>query len=169
MTRTFGTVQRRTAAVATGVLLLAGGAATVLDGDESDGANGNVAFVDPAASEALLHEVGELATAVFTIRPGRVAATKKKAQEGLVGSAVETYDELYRPQLRLAAKEGLALVTTVRALGLTRLDGDEAEVLLFADQTAVAKDGRSGTGAAQISLRVEESDGTWRIAGIELL
>lgn len=164
------TVQRRTAALAAGaVLLAAGGTAVVLAGDDTDPTRGDVSFVDPVATSELLEQVGALATSVFTIRPGKVAAARKRAAESLVGSAVATYDELYGPQLRLAAKQGLTLVTTVRAVGVTRLAGDEADVLLFADQTATARDGRSGTGAAQVSLRLEEHGGAWKIAAIELL
>lgn len=165
-----GTARQRMAVVAAAaVLVAAGGTTLALIGDEPAAPDDNVAFVEPAETAELLQQVGVLAADVFTIRQGKVAASRKRADQALIGSAVRTYDELYGPQLRLAAKEGLTLVTTIRSLGVIRLEGDQAEVLLFADQTATTRDGRSGTGAAQVSLRVEQSGGTWKISGIELL
>jgi len=161
----------------TTVLLVAGagsgaGAVTLTSDEPSASstlASENKAFIDQAATESVLQDVTASATAVFTIRPDAVGATRRQARKLLVGDAVEQYDELYGDYLRSAEKQGLTLQTVVRAIGVTWLDDDQARLLVLADQAGATASGQTGTGPAQLVLGARRTDGKWKIASIELL
>jgi len=150
-----------------------GAAAVTLTSDDSSASRTpsteNQAFLDKAATESVTQDVTAAATAVFTIRPDAVDATRRRARKLLVGDAVEQYDRLYGGYLRSAEKQGLTLETAVRAIGVTWLDGDEARLLVLADQAGVTASGQTGTGPAQLVLEARRSDGQWKIASIALL
>lgn len=129
----------------------------------------NKAFIDAAATESVVRDVSASATAVFTIRPDAVGATRRQARRLLVDDAVEQYDELYGDYLRSAEEQGLTLQTVVRAIGVTWLDDDRARLLVLADQAGATASGQTGTGPAQLVLGARRTDGRWKIASIELL
>lgn len=129
----------------------------------------NEAFIDNAGTESVLEDVSAAATAVFTIRPDAVAATRRQASKLLVGDAVEQYDKLYGSYLRQAKEQGLTLRTEVRAIGVTWLRGDEAQLLVLADQAGVTASGQSGAGSAQLVLEARRVDDRWKIASIALI
>ncbi|RHW28509.1 hypothetical protein D0Z08_01135 [Nocardioides immobilis] len=172
MTRVSSRIRVRIAIATT---LLAGGAAgytaAVALGPHEPGtsSNANEAFADGAATESLMEDVTASATAVFTIRPDAVGATRRQARRFLVGDAVEQYDQLYGGYLRQAEKQGLTLETVVQAVGVTWLNGDQARLLLLADQAGVTASGQSGTGAAQLVLEARRIDEQWKIESITLI
>jgi Mce-associated membrane protein len=161
---------RTRAAVAAAAVLAAGAAVTTsLGGDPDADAGRNVAFVDTAATDQVMQDIGRAAEAAFTISPDKVGATRRSAHKVLTGDAVEQYDELYGPYLEKAGADGLTLVTTVRAIGVTWLESDQATLLVLADQAGRAASGQSGVGPAQLKLEARRTDGSWKISAIELL
>jgi Mce-associated membrane protein len=161
---------RTRAAVASAAVLAAGAVATTsLAGDPDPDAGRNVAFVDTAATDQVMQDVGRAAEAAFTIRPDKVGATRRSASKVLTGAAVEQYDHLYGPYLEKARVQGLTLVTTVRAIGVTWLESDKATLLVLADQAGRTASGQSGVGPAQLELEARRTDGHWKISAIELL
>lgn len=157
-----------TAMLVSGVTAAVAGAALSPE-ESSPSRSENQAFVDTEATERVLQDVTASATAVFTIRPDAVGATRRQARKLLVGDAVEQYDRLYGSYLRRAKEEGLTLETAVRATGVTWLDDDEARLLMLADQAGVTASGQTGAGPAQLVLEARLVDGQWKIASIALL
>lgn len=138
-------------------------------GSSTPASGHNVAFVSSTATDEVL-EIGRTTAAeVFTIRPGKVAATRRRAQEALVGDAVGQYDRLYGSHLRAAGAQRLTLTTTVRDVGVVWLRGERAKLLVFADQAASTPSGQSAVGPAQFALDLQHIDGTWKISSIRLL
>lgn len=163
------TTRARTIAALAAVLVLAIIAALALQVWQTDGGDDNVAFVSATTTEALLREGTATAEKIFSIRPDRVAETQRQAASALVGDGVAQYDKLYGPHLRRAKGQGLTLRTTVRTLGVIWLKGDDAELLVFADQLATTPSGQTGSGPAQLVLRMHNAGDAWKVAGIRLL
>ena len=60
--------------------------------------------------------------------------------------------------------------TTVRAVGVRSLAGDEASLLLFLDQQTVAQGGGAPTSSvAQLSVTAKRVDGRWKLATLTAL
>jgi Mce-associated membrane protein len=135
----------------------------------AEGGPANEAFLDAEATSLLIEQTRETVGRVFTFGPESIAAAQKAARRSLVGDAVSEYALLYRPLFRQGRSIGLSLTTTVRSVGVGSLDGDRAELLVLADQTASTPDGQSTTGAAQLAISAERQDGQWKIAKVELL
>ena len=128
----------------------------------------NIAWTDPAATQASRHAVSDLATQLFTVTPASVPAVRAAARQDLSGAAVGQFQKLYGPVLTSAKHQQLALTTVLRAVGVTRLTSEAAELLVIADQTATAA-GQSRSGPA--TLRLEASHGAhgWTISSITVL
>lgn len=137
--------------------------------DSSPTSDDNLAFASGTATDEVVEAGRTTVAEVFTIRPGKVDATRRRAQEALVGDAVGQYDRLYGPHLRAAGGQRLTLTTTVRDVGVVWLEGDRAELLVFADQAASTPAGQSAVGPAQLALELRHTDGAWKISSISLL
>ncbi|MFE6507574.1 hypothetical protein ACFVDI_05345 [Nocardioides sp. NPDC057767] len=138
-------------------------------GGSTSASDHNVAFVSGAATDEVVEMGRTTAAEVFTIQPGDVAATRRRAQEALVGDAAGQYDRLYGSHLRAARARRISLTTTVRDVGVVWLRDDRAKLLVFADQAASTPSGQSATGPAQFALDLQHIDGTWKISSIRLL
>lgn len=155
------------ALVALAVALLATSAgAIVLAGGDATGTPDDTAFIDSTATTELVTSTTTLVGQVFSVDPQR-----RKAQAGIVSkrlsaSAQEQFRELYAPYLTKKASR-ITLQTTATSVGVLRLAGDDAEVLVVADQRATAPDGRSNAGTAGIRLRLTRSGDAWQITAID--
>ncbi|AEH09475.1 MULTISPECIES: hypothetical protein [Protofrankia] len=131
----------------------------------------NDAFVDSAATTALMQDIGKTVETVFTVNPNSVAATEQAAKDSLTGSATDQYEQLYRPLLQQAPARGVSVTTTVRAVGVTALNGNRADVLVLADQAAQSSSAQqsNSSGPAHLGLVLENQDGHWKISNIEIL
>ncbi|PRW62020.1 hypothetical protein [Actinopolyspora mortivallis] len=127
----------------------------------------------PAANEALVDEAatsevkGRISTAVeklFSYDYSNVEKTDKAAEQFLTGEAVEQYDTMFETVREQAPEQKMVLTSTVTNAGVTLLQDDRAEVLLFVNQDATSTaNGKSGVYPAQLTVRAEKRDGTWKI------
>ncbi len=130
----------------------------------------NDAFVDSAATKAMIQDIGKVVETVFTVTPNNVATTEQAAKDSLTGRAIDQYERLYRPLLQQAPARGVTVTTTVRSVGVTALNGNRAEVLVLADQSAKNPSaGQSDVGPAHIGLILERQGTLWKISSIEIL
>lgn len=96
--------------------------------------------------------------------------TAKAVKENLAGNAVCEYDKLFGQLKELAPAQKLVLTTKVRQLGVTRLDGDKADLLVFVDQSTTRTDQNQTTASgAQFGIRAEKIDGAWKITDFDML
>ena len=164
-------VPPKLAALGAAAVLAASAAVTLtIQASSSDrGSRANEAFLDVEATSLVIEQTRETVARAFTFGPESIAAAQRAARRSLVGDAVTQYAELYRPLFQQGRSIGLSLTTSVRSVGVESLDGDRAELLVLADQTASTPDGQSTTGAAQLAISAERQDGQWKIAKVELL
>lgn len=130
----------------------------------------NYAHVDKARTAALTDHVERITETVFSVTPDTVAATERAARRMLRGDAVGQYGKLYDALLSQARTEKLSMRTEVSSVGVQRLRGDHATVLVFATQRGMRKGlEQPSLGGARIQLRLLDVDDGWKVADIAVL
>ncbi|WP_328644084.1 hypothetical protein OHS58_24210 [Amycolatopsis sp. NBC_00348] len=130
----------------------------------------NAALVDTAATASVSADVSEAVKAVFSYDYANLARTERAASEYLVGDAVRQYQAQFASARTRAAAGKLIRTTTVRAVGVRSLVGDEASVLLFLDQQTVTQGGGApSSSVAQLSVTAKRVDGRWKLATLTAL
>ncbi|MBC6461608.1 hypothetical protein HKK72_27575 [Actinomadura sp. HBU206391] len=155
-------------------LTLLGAAGTVRAEQLRDSpAAANRALVDTDATARVAGDVGDALTKIFTYSHENTAATERAARDLLAGSASSQYAALFSQVKRQAPDQRLTVTTSVARVGVTRLSGDTARLLVFLDQRIIrgGQDGRGsrgggGVAAAQLSVTARLQDGHWRIVDI---
>jgi Mce-associated membrane protein len=170
-TRFFGTY---TVPVALVLLTAVFAGLAVWFGSEADhlrsgGAAQNRALVDSATTSEVVGQVTTAVQTVFSYDFNNMDKTATAAKDMLVGNAINQYQQLY-DQVRVQAPQQKLVVTmTVKSVGVKLLQGDKAEVLVFADQTVLHTDtNQSQVGAAQFTVTVQRANGHWRLADFTL-
>lgn len=89
------------------------------------------------------------------------------AREVFTGSATTRYEELIRPVRDQGQDQRVRLATRVVRAGVTDLDGDRAELLVFLDQHATRADnGATSASGARLHVRAHRSGTRWLITGL---
>ncbi|MGW0859504.1 hypothetical protein, partial [Streptomyces sp. NPDC002690] len=159
---------RRVLAGALAVLLVAAGAALFVRGQQirDTPATANRALTDTAGTDRVTADVSSALTTVFSYAPGTTAATKAAAQHLLAGAALKQYAALFGQVEKQAADQKLTLTTHVVRVGVVRLTGDSAHLLVFMDQV-YEREGKAATSApAQLSVTAHQRDDVWQIVDI---
>ncbi|AUI64466.1 hypothetical protein B1H26_17945 [Amycolatopsis sp. BJA-103] len=126
----------------------------------------NTALTDVATTAEVSDQVGKALGTVFSYRYDDPAKSEKAAKEVLTGPALGQYDQLFAQVRGLATEQKLVVTSTPVVSGVKVLDGDRASLLVFLDQTGVRGDGQRSSGAAQLSVTAERSDGRWRVTAL---
>jgi Mce-associated membrane protein len=130
----------------------------------------NLALVDPAATASVSAEVSDAVKAVFSYDYANLARTERAASEVLTGDAVRQYQAQFASARTRAASEKLTRTTTVRAIGVRTLQGDDASLLLFLDQQTVAQGGGApSSSVAQLAVTAKRVDGRWKLSSLTAL
>jgi Mce-associated membrane protein len=148
-----------------GAVALAATGGVLLATTPGSAGGGNVAVVDAAATSQVVGQVDTALTRVLSYRYSAPAATRAAAQQVLVGDAAHQYDVLFAALQKRAGGEKLTLTAKVVSAGVTSLVGDQAELLVFLDQTSTrASDGTTSASAAQLRIAAVRNRGAWRIS-----
>ncbi len=123
----------------------------------------NTALTDVATTAEVSDQVGKALGTIFSYRYDDPAKSEQSAKEVLTGVALGQYDQLFAQVRTLAAEQKLVVTSTPVVSGVKVLDGDRASLLVFLDQTGVRGDGQRSSGAAQLSVTAERSEGRWRV------
>ncbi|MGW4522658.1 hypothetical protein [Amycolatopsis sp. NPDC004378] len=130
----------------------------------------NAALVDSAGTSAVASEVSDAVKSVFSYDYANLARTERAASEVLVGDAVRQYRDQFASARTRATAEKLVRTTTVRAVGVQSLRGDDASLLLFLDQQTVAQGGGApSSSVAQLAVTAKRVDGHWKLATLTAL
>jgi Mce-associated membrane protein len=150
------------------VLLAAVGAGlTVRAAQLRDGpAAANGALTDATATSQVIAAVSAGVSEIYSYSYTDLSATQRAADRVLAGQAAAQYRQL-EPELGQAVSERLTVTTRVKAIGVSSLASDSAQLLLFLDQTVTRGAGKSSTVPAQLDVTARLSGGTWRITNIE--
>ena len=131
------------------------------------GPQSNEALVDQAATSEVNGQVGDAVSRVFSYDFANTKKTEDAAGQVLTGKAVQQYNDLFATVKQQAPAQKLVVTTTVKSSGVTRLQGDHAQVLLFVDQNATrTTTGESNVGPAQISVGAVKDGDQWKIDSI---
>lgn len=131
------------------------------------GSQSNEALVDKAATSEVNGQVDDAVSKVFSYDFANTGKTEDAANKVLVGRAVQQYHDLFATVKQQAPQQKLVVTTTVKSSGVTRLQGDQAQVLVFVDQNATrTTTGENNVGPAQISIGVVKQGDQWKINSI---
>ncbi len=148
--------------VATGIWLLVDAA-----GIRSSASARNRALVDTAATAGVSASVTNSLNRVFTYSFDKTEVTEQAAAEVLRGKALDTYRQLFAQVRDLAPRQKLVLTTRVVSAAVQQLNGDQAQLLVFLDQSATRADNNStSAAAAQLSVTAKREGGTWVIVDL---
>jgi Mce-associated membrane protein len=133
-------------------------------------AGDNLALVDTAATASVSSEVSDAVKSVFSYDYANLPRTERAAAEVLTGAAVGQYRDQFASARTRATAEKLVRTTTVRAVGVRTLVGDDASLLLFLDQQTVTQGGGApSTSVAQLAVTAKRVDGRWKLASLTAL
>jgi Mce-associated membrane protein len=127
----------------------------------------NQAVVDTTATNHVIGDVSAGLNRIFSYSYTDTGATRHAAASVLTGRAAGQYATLFGQVQHNAAAQKLKLTSRVVTAGVTRLDGDHAQLLVFLDQSSTRGDsGTTSTAAAQLSITAQLVAGHWKIADI---
>ncbi|RJQ67560.1 hypothetical protein D5S17_33570 [Pseudonocardiaceae bacterium YIM PH 21723] len=144
-------------------VLVCGGVAAQLAGQASAD---NTALLDTARTDQAIAAVSEAVNRLFSYDHADLAATSKAADSLLADQAKQEYRELFKDVEAKSAEQKLTLTTRVVRAGVTRLDADRAQLVVFADQWAVRGGGAPTATAAQLEITARQQGTKWIITQI---
>ena len=132
-----------------------------------DPAVSNQALVDPAATSKVVEDVDAALGKVFSYRYDNTAATEQAAKQTLTGNALGQYNDLFAQVKQQAPAQKLLLTTKVVDSGVTMLQGEHAQLLVFLDQSATRGDNnQSSLAAAELTVTAQRQGDHWVITDL---
>jgi Mce-associated membrane protein len=132
-----------------------------------DPATANQALVDPAATSKVIGDVNAALGKVFSYRYDNTAATEQAAKETLKGNAQNQYNDLFAQVQQQAPAQKLMLSTKVVDSGVTMLQGEHAQLLVFLDQSATRGDNnQSSLAATELTVTAQRQGDHWVITDL---
>jgi Mce-associated membrane protein len=132
----------------------------------------NTALTDAARTSQVKGSITQAVDTLFSYDYTDPARTDDAAKTLLVGSAVPQYTTMLSAVRSQADRLKLVLTTTVTDCGVEQLDGDRAQLLIFADQRdTTASAGATASSDSQESpamftVSAVLRQGSWRISSI---
>ncbi|MEU6454347.1 hypothetical protein [Streptomyces sp. NPDC047065] len=133
----------------------------------------NHALTDTEATSRVAGDVGNALARIFSYTPDGTAAAERSARTVLDGRAARQYETLFARVRDDLTEQRVTLSTRAVRTGVIELDGDEARLLVFLDQTShrgsakdSAKDATT-TAAAQLTVTARLQDDRWRIVDLK--
>jgi Mce-associated membrane protein len=128
----------------------------------------NIAVTDGPATSAVRQQITKAVNTVFSYSYADTAATRQAAQSLLTGPAIRQYDTYFGLVSKDAPAQKLVVTTRVTNSGVELLTGDQARVLVFANQ----QDTRAGTkqtsyAGALFAVTAVRQGGRWKIENID--
>jgi Mce-associated membrane protein len=129
---------------------------------------GNQALLDSGRTSEVSAEVSDALNRVFSYAYDNTAVTRQASQQLLTGAAAGQYASLFAQVELHAAAQKLTVTTRVVSVGVTRLVGDTADLLVFLDQsTTSGATGQGSASAAQLSVTAQQRGSHWLITDIQ--
>ncbi|MFA3874058.1 hypothetical protein ABS735_10275 [Streptomyces sp. MMCC 100] len=170
---------RRAALAGTAAVLVLGGSGFFYAAHQlrSEAPARNHALTDTEATTRVAGDVGNALARVFSYTPDGTAAAERSASTVLDGRAARQYETLFARVRDDLTEQRVTLSTRAVRTGVVELDGDEARLLVFLDQTShkgKGKDASKGKGAAEVTTAAAQltvtarlEDDRWRIVDIK--
>ena len=125
-------------------------------------------MTDGAATSAVNRQIVSAGNKVFSYSYADTAATRRAAQGLLTGPAIHQYDTYFALVAKDAPSQKLVVTTRVTNSGVELLAGNQARVLVFANQ----QDTRAGTrqtsyAGALFAVTAVRQGSRWKIENID--
>ncbi|TVT24130.1 hypothetical protein LWP59_26645 [Amycolatopsis acidiphila] len=132
--------------------------------------DGDLALTDRETVATLTNQTRQAIATLYSFDPGATARTDEAGPRWLSGGAADQYRAMFAPVRQNAEANRYTVDTTVSAVGLERVQGGEAEALVFARQTvSSANPGQMVAKNVQFDIALHEISGRWTISGISLV
>nr|WP_157527549.1 hypothetical protein [Kibdelosporangium sp. MJ126-NF4]CEL15129.1 putative integral membrane protein [Kibdelosporangium sp. MJ126-NF4]CTQ93275.1 putative integral membrane protein [Kibdelosporangium sp. MJ126-NF4] len=128
---------------------------------------GNDALADVNATKDIVGAANTAVTAVLSYKFDDMPGAAQRAKEYLVGEAVEQYDKSMKALENDIRTQQLQVVVTPVSVGVVRFSGDEARVLVYADQVGTRADKQPSGGPTQFAMDMRFTGGKWRIVKLD--
>jgi Mce-associated membrane protein len=153
------------------VALLLGGLAWFFASKAADArvGSGNAALVDVNGSKDVVGAAQQAVTSVLSYKYDDMAKAKERAQVYLSGEAVDQYAKSMDALAGQIQQQKLQVTVNPVSVGVVRLQGDDARVLVFADQIGVRGDQQNqpSGGPTQFAMDMHRADGKWKIVKLD--
>ena len=103
----------------------------------------NRALLDTAATAEVNASITTSLNRIFSYSYDKTEATEQAATQVLRGPALDTYHQFFAQVRALAPQQKLVLTTRVASSAVQFLNGDDARLLVFLDQSATRVDNNS--------------------------
>lgn len=131
------------------------------------GALANKAFVDSPATAEVIGQVTDAVATVYSYDYKSLPASESAAKAVITGKFATDFDRVFEPVKQLAPSQQAVLRTTVRAAGVSQLQGDRARLLMMVDQSGVRGTAKEPTGAtARLVVDAQKVAGRWKISEV---
>ncbi len=128
----------------------------------------NAALSDQAATNQVRAQITATVNTIFSYSYANTGATARAAQQLLTGPAIRQYNELFALVRREAPAARLIVTTRVTNAGVEELTGNQARVLVFANQQdTAAGTGKTSYAGAMFAVTAELAGGRWKIESID--
>jgi Mce-associated membrane protein len=128
----------------------------------------NIALTNPAATRQVSQQIASAVDTIFSYNYADTAKTSQAAAALLTGKARGEYNTLFKLVRLDAPKEKLVLATTVTNSGVEYLIGNQARVLIFANQqTTSGSTHKTIDAGAMFAVNAVYQGGRWKIAHID--
>lgn len=166
-----GRLRRALPAVTAAVLVLGGcGFFYAAHQERSAAPARNQALTDTEATSRVAGDVGNALARIFSYTPDGTEAAERSARTVLDGRAARQYETLFARVRDDLTEQRVTLSTRAVRTGVIELDGDEARLLVFLDQTSHRGKGEKATtttAAAQLTVTARLQDDRWRIVDLK--
>ncbi|MFI9116622.1 hypothetical protein [Streptomyces venezuelae] len=160
---------RRVALLGAVVVLLLGGSAFFYGAHQlrTTASARNHALTDQGATARVGGDVGEGLARIFSYTPTSTDGAERSARTVLAGRAARQYDDLFEQVRASLVEQRITLTTQAVRTGVIELDGDDARLLVFLDQTSRRDKAAATTAAAQLTVTAKFQGDRWLIVDIK--
>jgi Mce-associated membrane protein len=129
--------------------------------------SGNNALADVNATKDVVGAAQQAVSGVLSYKFDEMDQAATRAKQYLAGAAVEQYDKSMQALSSQIQSQKLQVTVNPVSVGVVRLNGDDARVLVFADQIGVRTDKQPAGGPTQFAMDMHRTDGKWKIVKLD--
>lgn len=129
----------------------------------------NTALTDSATTSQVKGQLSNAIKQTFSYNYTDLGATERAVKENLTGKALCEYNLLFGEVKQYAPQQKIVLDTTVRELGIVRIDGDRAEALVYIDQLSTRVDvNKTVAVGGQFAVQAKRDGDHWKITEFDM-
>jgi len=137
--------------------------------DDLTSGDTNTALTDSATTSQVKGQLSNAIKQTFSYNYTDLGSTEKAVKENLTGKALCEYNLLFGEVKQYAPQQKIVLDTTVREMGIVRIDGDRAEALVYIDQLSTRVDvNKTVAVGGQFAVQAKKDGDHWKITEFDM-